>query len=89
MAVLAAIAAAVVIASKESADGSAGGAMWSISAMPSNPACSAALARSMMVPNDIRICGRYSQNSGTAPDVMMRSFALTGTCGCARPLVSR
>ena len=68
-----AITAAVVIASYISADGRPGGARWSISAMPSKPACSAALARSVMVSNDIRICGRYSQNSGGAADVMAAS----------------
>src|SRR6267154_2243322 len=46
--------------------------------MPSNPACSAARARSVMAANDIRICGRYSQNSGPAPEVMIRSFVATG-----------
>src|SRR5579862_1818880 len=45
--------------------------------MPSNPACSAARARSVMVPNDIRICGRYSQNSGDAMDVMAVSLVAT------------
>jgi anthranilate/para-aminobenzoate synthase component I len=35
-----------------------------------------------MASNDIRICGRYSQNSGDAADVMAASF-IAGAAGGA------
>ena len=49
---------AVVIASNIGWSSASGGARWSINAMPSKPAASAACARSTMASMVIRICGR-------------------------------